>query len=167
MMPLGLVRVATAGLIAAAAGLAGLAVAPNTASSPVLSPSSAAGGPEPLVPSDISALSARLRATGLFPAAIPLADAIASNPEAAAAALGDQAEGANAAIPRPPIIALVREDGVWRIHAGGVITERERLIVGDELYDGWRIDEIGASQVILRRGDEVYPIYVFDPPGEG
>lgn len=166
MMPLGLVRVATAGLIAATAGLAGLAVAPGATPSAVLSPSSAAGGPEPLVPSDISALSARLRATGLFPAAIPLAEAIAGSPDAAAA-LGDQAESGSAAIPRPPIIALVREDGVWRIHAGGVITERERLIVGDELYDGWRIDEIGASQVILRRGDEVYPIYVFDPPGEG
>lgn len=167
MMPLSLARLAAAGLIAAAAGLAGLAIAPRTAPAATLSASASAGGPGPVLQSDISALSARLRATGLFPAAIPLQDAEESDSESAAAILAAQGDSENARIVAPPITALVREDRVWRLYAGGVITERERLIEGDMLYDGWRIDEIGASHVVLRRGDETYSINVFDPPGEG
>jgi len=167
MIPLSLARLAAAGLIAAAAGLAGLAIAPRTTPAVTLSTSASAGGPGQVLQSDISALSARLRASGLFPAAIPLQEAGESNPETDAAILAAQGNGESARIVAPPITALVREDRVWRLHAGGVITERERLIEGDMLYDGWRIDEIGASHVVLRRGDETHLIYVFDPPGEG
>ncbi len=167
MMPLSLARFAAAGLIAAAAGLAGLAIAPRTAPAATLAASASAGGPGPVLQSDISALSARLRASGLFPAAIPLQEAGERDPESAAAILAAQGDGETARIVAPPITALVREDRVWRLHAGGVITERERLNVGDVLYHGWHIDEIGASHVVLRRGDETYSINVFDLPGEG
>lgn len=167
MMPLSLARLAAAGLIAAAAGLAGLAIAPRTAPAATLANSASAGGPAPVLQSDISALSARLRASGLFPAAIPLQETEDGDPETAAAILAAQSNGEAARIVAPPITALVREDRVWRLHAGGVITERDRLIEGDVLYDGWRIEEIGASHVVLRRGDETHSIYVFDPPGEG
>lgn len=167
MMPLSLARLAAAGLIAAAAGLAGLAIAPRTAPTATLANSASAGGPAPVLQSDISALSGRLRASGLFPDAIPLQEAGESDPASESAILAAQNNGESARIVAPPITALVREDRVWRLHAGGVITERDRLIEGDVLYDGWRIEEIGASHVVLRRGDETHSIYVFDPPGEG
>lgn len=166
MIPLSLARLAAAGLIATAAGLAGLALAPRAAPPLQLAQSASAGGLGPVLQSDISALSARLGATGLFPAAIPLQNAEASAAEAAAT-LAAQTDGESARITAPPIKALVRENGVWRLYAGGVITEHPRLIEGDELYDGWRIAEIGASHVVLRRGDETHSIFVFDPSGEG
>lgn len=166
MMPLSLARLAVAGLVATAAGLAGLAVGPRAAPALELAQSASAGGPDPVSQSDISALSARLRATGLFPGAVALHDAAASEAEAAAT-LAAQANGESAIITAPSIKALVRENGVWRLYAGGVITERARLVEGDELYDGWRITEIGASHVVLGRGSETQSIFVFDPSEEG
>jgi len=166
MMPLSVARLGAAGLIAAVAGLVGLAAAPRVAPAPAIAASASAGGPAPVLQSDISALSSRLRATGLFPGAIPL-----SNPEQSDAEMlatdAAQMEDESARILAPPINALVREEGIWRLYAGGVVTERALLIEGEELYDGWRIDEIGASHVLLRRGNETLSIYVFDPPGEG
>lgn len=167
MMPLGVARLWAAGGAAVLAGVAGLALSTHSAPTSRLTAAGGIGGPEPVNPDDISALSARLRATGLFPAAIPLEDTLASDPTSVASHLTTLPGGEAAVAIAPPIVALVREDGVWRIHAGGVITERARLNVGDELYDGWRIEEIGATQVLLRRGDEVFPIDVFDPQGEG
>lgn len=167
MIPLSHARLAAAGLIAITAGLAGLVIPPRSAPMLELAQSASAGGPGPVLQSDISALSARLRATGLFPAAVPLASAAPSQPDAAAAALAAQAEIARASQTTPPINALVRENGVWRLYAGGAITERARLLEGDELYDGWRIIEIGASHVVLSRGTETHSIFVFDPSGEG
>ncbi|WP_339741414.1 hypothetical protein [uncultured Maricaulis sp.] len=168
MMPLSLARLGAAGLVAVAAGLAGLVIAPRAAPPLEMPQSTSAGGPGPVLQSDISALSARLRASGLFPAAVPLNAGEPSEAEAAAvlAALGDGA-GEAVIVTAPPIKALVREDGVWRLHAGGAITERARLIEGDELYDGWRITEIGASHIVVSRGDETHSIFVFDPSGEG
>ncbi|GJL96475.1 MAG: hypothetical protein DHS20C06_02920 [Hyphobacterium sp.] len=166
MMPLSLARLAAASMIAVVAGLAGLAVAPRVSPAPAIAASASAGGPGPVLQSDISALSARLRETGLFPAAVPLVNADDNNPETSAA-IAAQVDGESARIQAPPINALVREDGIWRLYAGGVVTERALLIEGEELYDGWLIGEIGASHVLLRRGNETLSIYVFDPPGEG
>ena len=165
MMPLSLARLAAAGLIAVVAGLVGLVAAPRISPAPPLASSATTGGPGPVLQSDISALSARLLATGLFPAAVPLDDTQRSDAETAAT-LAALANEESATITAPPIKALVRENGVWRLYAGGAITERARLVEDDELYDGWRIMEIGASHVVISRGNETYSIFVFDPSGE-
>jgi len=169
MITLSLTRLAAAGLIAGAAGLTGLILAPRAAPPPAPAPSSVAGGPSPVLQTDIRALSARLRATGLFPAAVPLHDDEANDAETDAIhAAQNSMEGEGmASIAAPPITALVREDRIWRLHAGGVITERARLMEGDELYDGWRVVRIGATHVVLRRGNETRAIHVFEPQGDG
>lgn len=167
MMALNQARLGAAILIAAAAALAGLATSPQAAAPALSAPSTVAGGPGPVVASDISALSARLRATGLFPAAIALHHDGAGGPDADGAASGDAGQGDILPAAAPPITALVREDRVWRLHAGGAITERTRLVAGDELFDGWRVEEISATRIVIRRGGEVRAIDVFDAPGDG
>ena len=155
MTSLNALRLAAAGLTALAVGVVGLFAAPPTGPDQPGPTAARVDGPEPLRASDIIALSARLQATGLFPAAIALPDA--DTP-------GDPDGTPEAVESQPPISALVREGGVWRLHAGGTLTERTRLTVGDELFDGWRVQEISATRVLLQRDDESRSIDVFEEP---
>ncbi len=149
-------RFIAAGGLALAAGLVGAATSPRTGPVPPVPSASIVEGPRPLRASDISTLSARLQATGLFPAAIAL-----PAPEA----VGQMsAEIAEPVAVQPPIAALVREGGVWRLHAGGPATGVSRLIVGDELFDGWRVEAITATRIILARDGEIREVDVVGEP---
>jgi hypothetical protein len=165
MMSLGFTRFIIASLIAALAGLTALIVSPSSASLPAGPPTLKVDGPRPVLASDISALSARLRATGLFPAAIALEINQAGN-DVFTAGKGDtsHSEDLSDLVKAPQITALVRQNKVWRLYAGGVISDRERLVEGDEIFDGWRVDQISATRVHLRREEEMQVINVFQTP---
>lgn len=165
MMSLGLTRFVIALLFAALAGIVGLIVSPPSARLPAGPPTSQVEGPKPVLASDISALSARLRATGLFPAATALENDPASNEVSPGGEGGNLQNGEpEAQAKAPPITALVRQNKIWRLYAGGSISERERLVEGDELFDGWRVEEISATRVHLRREEERQVINVFQGP---
>lgn len=156
MTSLAPLRFVAAGGLALAAGLVGLVTSPRTGPAEPAPSASVVEGPRPLRASDISALSARLLATGLFPAATALPSA--NTPQQASAGTGELA------VVQPPIAALVREGGVWRLHAGGTMTGMSRLVVGDELFDGWRVEEISATRIVLERDGEIRSVDLFVEP---
>lgn len=166
MIPLNLARLAAAGLFAGLSGIAGLVLAPPRPPAAFPASSSDIRVPATVRQADIGALSARLHATGLFPAALPLNSELSSDTPSGDESPGGAAEDDAGGVP-PPINALVREEGVWRLHAGTVISDRTRLREGDELFDGWEIAEIGATHIVLMREGEMRTVYVFEFPGDG
>lgn len=119
---------------------------------------------------DISSLVARLSNTGIFPAARSLNPAGSGDGGPVAGEAGAESGDAQSAPPdaqRPPIVAIVKQNDVWRIYAASGVVERRTLAVDDELYDGWIVTQIAGARLTAARDDETLTIDVFDLPDEG
>lgn len=133
---------------------------------------SAVSGPTPEIAQAFSRLSVRplvadLVETGIFPVAN------APNVEGALAQTHQGTDQTGVESPSqiqpemqlPGVAALVRREQAWSIFVNGVEHRSEQVSVGDELYDGWVLDEIAAAHFKLRRGSEVREIHVFTTEG--
>lgn len=115
---------------------------------------------------EVAPLVERLSATGLFPAVEPpsqiaqSASVQGASSDNTAVALPTDGVGAEVAV-RPGVAALVRRGDAWSIYANGIEYVRSSLSVGDELYDGWIVRDIGASRFVIERGEETQEVNVF------
>lgn len=67
----------------------------------------------------------------------------------------------------PPILAIAKRDGVWRLYTATSVIERDAIAVGDELYDGWIVERMAGADLVAMKGDERLEINVFSDPAEG
>lgn len=80
--------------------------------------------------------------------------------------LPDTADGLAEALADPSMSLLIKREDVWRIHLyDGYEGTRIRQI-GDQLSDGWIIQEIHPTDVLLEKGDEQRRIEVFQAESE-
>ncbi|OAB56165.1 hypothetical protein AY599_28075 [Leptolyngbya valderiana BDU 20041] len=102
---------------------------------------------------DIEAHVTAILNSGLFPEArrvVGSGEPQAGTAEALAEALQD-----------PSLSALVKRGGEWRIHLYAGYEGPSVRAVGDQLVDGWAIETIEPTAVVLARDDEVRRIEVF------
>lgn len=147
------VRLAAALAITALALLWGWFSGGSDASSDI-APSNRAWTPRPSVEAeDIDSYVARVAEAGLFPRATLRAEATTG--------LDDSAENLARALYTPNLSAFVRRGETWRIHVYD--DERDALIFqeGDRLSDGWLIDSIAPTHVVLRRDAETRTLEAF------
>ena len=76
--------------------------------------------------------------------------------------LTNTAEGLATALADPSLSALIRRGDVWRIHLYAGFEGAQTREVGDQLSDGWIIQAIDATTVLLQRDTDTRLIEVFE-----
>jgi len=111
---------------------------------------------EPLEIDDIDRYVLAIHATDLFPNARLRDELQAEN-------MGtDTAEGLAQALTDPSLSALVKREDVWRIHLYAGFEGVHVREVNDQLSDGWTIQTIEPTAVLLEKDGEVRRIDVFE-----
>lgn len=107
--------------------------------------------------SDIAGYVNAILESGLFPDARRVADLDSQTGEAQPGTADALAE----ALQDPSLSALVKRGEEWRIHLYAGYAGASLRRVGDQLSDGWVIEAIEPTAVVLKREDEARRIEVF------
>jgi len=73
----------------------------------------------------------------------------------------DTADGLAAALSDPSLSAFVKRENVWRIHLYAGFNGTRVREIGDQLSDGWIIQDIEPTAVLLKKDQEARRIEVF------